>query len=123
MQIIDKRIKDKRFTDLIRKAFKAGYMEFKVLKHSIYGTLKGSIISPILSNIYLNELDKFVESLKAEFDTGSKPNINPADKILRYFKSKQSNPQTKARRQKLIGKTLYYNALAPKITYVRSADD
>lgn len=126
MQIIEKRIRDKRFTDLIRKALKAGYMEFRVFKHSISGTPQGSIISPILSNIYLNELDKFVSRLKIEFDSGSKPKINPAYNRLRYLKNKESNPEIQARIHKLILKTPYYNALDPgfkKITYIRYADD
>ena len=124
--MIEKRIRDKRFTDLIRKALKAGYMEFKVFKHSISGTPQGSIISPILSNIYLNELDKFVESLKVEFDSGAKPKINPTYNRLRHLKNKESNPEALARIHKLIMKTPYYNALDPsfkKLTYVRYADD
>lgn len=126
MKIIEQKIKDRRFTDLIRKALKAGYMEFRIFKHSISGTPQGSIISPILSNIYLNELDKFVERLKLDLDTGSKPKINPVYNRLRYLKSKETSPEVLARIHKLILKTQYYKAMDPsfkKLTYVRYADD
>jgi len=126
MAIIEKKIPDRRFTRLIWKALKAGYMEFRVFKHSITGTPQGSIISPILSNIYLNELDKFVAKLKSEFDSNSKPKINPDYNRLRYLKSKETNPEKKSRIHKLLLKTPYYKALDPtfkKITYVRYADD
>ena len=93
MKIIEQKIKDRRFTDLIRKALKAGYMEFRFFKHSITGTPEGSIISPILSNIYLNELDKLVVRLKLDLDTGSKPKINPVYNRLRYLKSKETSPR------------------------------
>lgn len=128
MEIIGKKIKDRRFTNLIHKALKAGYMELRFFKHSITGTPQGSIVSPILSNIYLNELDKFIDKLKLEFDTTSseKPKINPTYNRLRYLKNKESNPKVQARIHKLLLKTPYYKAIDPsfkKITYVRYAYD
>lgn len=126
MGILEKKIPDRRFTRLIFKALKAGYMEFRIFKHSIAGRPQGSIISPILSNIYLNELDKFIEKLKSYFDSKTKPKINPVYNRLRYLKSKESNPVIQSRIHKLLLKTPYYKALDPdfkKITYVRYADD
>ena len=72
MSVLSERIKDTRFLDLIRKALNAGYMEFRTYSHSVAGTPQGSIISPILANIFLDKLDKFILELKEEFDVGSK---------------------------------------------------
>lgn len=77
MEILSRRIKDQRFLDLIRKALNAGYYEFNKYSHTVVGTPQGSIISPILSNIYLDKLDNFVAELKEEFDLGTKASINP----------------------------------------------
>lgn len=76
MNIIENKILDRRFTDLIRKALNAGYFKFEEDKDSIIGTPQGSIISPILSNIYLNKLDRYIEFLKSDFDTGVEPKLS-----------------------------------------------
>lgn len=78
IEILEERIKDRRFINLIRKALKAGYFEFRQISISVAGTPQGSIISPILANIFLDKFDKFIEELKANFDIGSKASINPA---------------------------------------------
>lgn len=72
MKILEAKITDQRFTRLVRKALNAGYFEFKQFKHSIVGTPQGSIISPILCNVYMDKLDKYIETLKKEFNRGDK---------------------------------------------------
>lgn len=81
INILRKRINDERFINLIRKALNAGFMISKEFKNSLVGTPQGSIVSPILANIYLNEFDEFVnEKIIKEMERGvDKKNrkINP----------------------------------------------
>lgn len=68
IQTLNKKIKDTRLLQLIQKFLKAGYMENWKYNSTYSGCPQGGILSPILANIYLNELDKFVERLKMSFD-------------------------------------------------------
>lgn len=61
--LLEKRIKDDRFIRLIWKMLRTGYLEtFKPLVKPDVGTVQTSIVSPILANIYLHELDLFMEN-------------------------------------------------------------
>lgn len=80
IQILRRRIKDEHFLGLIWKFLKAGYMEDWVYHNTYSGTPQGSLISPILANIYLNELDLFIADYAKKFNRGSKRRINPAYK-------------------------------------------
>lgn len=129
MNILKIRIKDTRFLDLINKALKAGYMEFRKYSHTIAGTPQGSIISPILSNIYLDKLDKFVEELKNEFDVGTKSSINP---LYKKFANKKDRAETideslaQKSRHKILTQTPYKLDIDPdfkKLEYIRYVDD
>lgn len=64
INILEKKIDDKRFIKLIREMLQAGYLENWIFYKTYSGTPQGGVISPILANIYLNELDKFIESIK-----------------------------------------------------------
>jgi group II intron reverse transcriptase/maturase len=78
VKILSKRIADRRFLNLIQKALSAGYMEAYVPVNSLSGTPQGSIVSPILANVYLHELDVFVDSLRAKYEKGERKRVNPA---------------------------------------------
>lgn len=80
VQILRRRITDEHFIGLIWKFLKAGYMENWVYHNTYSGTPQGSLISPILANIYLNELDVFMASYAQAFNRGAKHQINPAYK-------------------------------------------
>jgi len=58
LEALRKRVSDQRMIKLIRKWLKAGVMQESILKDTYIGTPQGGVISPLLSNIYLNQLDK-----------------------------------------------------------------
>lgn len=75
IQILQKRIADERFLRLIRKFLRAGYMESTKLHATYSGTPQGGIISPILANIYLDQLDKYMKEYKQAFAKGKKREV------------------------------------------------
>ena len=70
--ILRRRIHDEYFLALIWKFLKAGYLEDWTFHRTYSGTPQGSIISPILSNIYLNEFDRYMEQYMASFRNGAR---------------------------------------------------
>jgi hypothetical protein len=84
IKLLSKKIKDGRFLELIKRFLKAGYFEFKQVHNSLSGTPQGGIIGPILANIYLHELDKFVESIIKEYSTENIRRGNPEYQKLNY---------------------------------------
>jgi len=61
LNIIQRSIPDRRFLKLLKELLEAGYMEDWVYHKTYSGTPQGGVLSPLLSNIYLHELDVFVE--------------------------------------------------------------
>ena len=86
--ILEKKIDDKRFIKLVKKLMKAGYLEDWTYNATRSGVPQGGIISPILSNIYLNELDEFVEQCINEFNKGKERTQNPEYGKLTQEKSR-----------------------------------
>lgn len=70
--ILKERICDDRFIRLIWKFLKAGYVEDWTFHNSYSGTPQGGIISPILANIYLDRLDRYMIQYAKNFDRGTK---------------------------------------------------
>jgi group II intron reverse transcriptase/maturase len=130
LEIIGRNIKDQRFLKLLRGMLKAGYLEDWKHHRTYSGTPQGGIISPLLANIFLNELDKYVEEeLVPQYTRGERRRRNPPYERL-------TRDMAKAKRQ---GDIERYGALGKqrrrlpsgdandpnyrRLRYVRYADD
>lgn len=132
IDILSKRIKDNRFLDLIWKALRAGYMEKRTFKNSLIGTPQGSVISPILTNIYLNEFDSWVQAFKEIYERGQRKRVNPQyTKIIKERKriktgKKEASLETRRDLEKAMFNTpslLHNDPDYIRIHYIRYADD
>lgn len=79
-EILSKYIQDKNLLDLIKKLVKVGYIENRKSIKNDKGVAQGGILSPLLSNIYLHELDMYIEKLKQEYNVPLKNVTEPAYK-------------------------------------------
>jgi len=77
MDILSRDIKDGRLLNLIRMCLEAGYVEDWEYHKTHSGTPQGGIISPLLANIYMHELDSFIEDiLIPQYTLGEQRTIN-----------------------------------------------
>ena len=100
IQILREQVNDSTTLNLIRKYLKAGVMENGLEKATITGVPQGSVISPLLANIYLNTLDRLWEKyglthgilVRYADDTviicKNKKNANHALNLLQYIMAK-----------------------------------
>jgi group II intron reverse transcriptase/maturase len=62
IKAVNKRVADRDIRDLLWKFLRAGVMEQGNQRETLTGTPQGGIVSPLLANIYLHQLDKYMES-------------------------------------------------------------
>lgn len=72
LNLLRRRIDDERLVRLVGRMLKAGYLEDWTFHRTYSGTPQGGVVSPILANIYLHELDVFIMEMKARFDKGQR---------------------------------------------------
>ena len=86
INILRERITDERFIRLIRKFLNAGYIEDWKFQKTYSGTPQGGIVSPILANIYLDKLDKYIKEYIRDFDKGKDRKANKERVPFEYGK-------------------------------------
>ncbi len=96
---IAKRIEDKRLLKLIRAFLKAGVMEDGLVSPSVEGTPQGGPLSPLLSNLVLDELDRELERRGHRF-------VRYADDSNIYVRSEQAGQRVMESIKRLITKKL-----------------
>jgi group II intron reverse transcriptase/maturase len=78
LSILGEKILDNRFLRLIKQMLQAGYLEDWTWNATLSGTPQGGVVSPVLSNIYMDRLDTFVETvLIPEYTRGVRRKNNP----------------------------------------------
>ena len=136
VRIVNSKIKDARFIQLLWKFLKAGYMEDWRYNKTFSGTPQGGIISPILANIYLHELDKKVTEIKKTFykprERARSPEYTKLEHEIRAIKTKINRAEG-TEKTELIGElkntrkrfrdTPCVSQTDKRLTYVRYADD
>jgi group II intron reverse transcriptase/maturase len=130
VSILSENIHDGRLLRLIEGLLKAGYLE-EWRYHATYsGSPQGGILSPLLANVYLNKLDKFVETtLVSAYTRGERRRVNPPYGALQRQESelrkKGELEQAEAfRRQKqLLPSFDPHDPGYRRLRYLRYADD
>lgn len=130
MKIIRRDIHDGRLVTLIGGALDAGYMEDWRYYETTCGTPQGGIISPLLANVYMTELDRFVEdALGPMYTRGKSRTANPAYTKVFYLLTQAREKgdlaeikRLKAERRKLLCSSPTDEDYR-RLRYVRYADD
>lgn len=139
-ELIQRRVADQRFIDLYWKLVKAGFVKgvdtnthgvpsSLVQGSLVQGSLQGSL-SPILSNIYLNELDRYMEDYIDKHKTliSKNPKIN-FSKITAHKYSETTQPDSSIFLKELKAQRAQRNQLRSRVRsgvrihYVRYADE
>lgn len=130
LSILRETIHDEPFLQLVNKLLGAGYMEEWKFHATLSGTPQGGVLSPLLSNIYLDRLDRYVEQeLIPEYTKGEKRKVNPAYKRLenQAYKARKQNRTKEAKLFRQQAQQLPYGDPNDpdyrRLKYCRYADD
>jgi len=134
INLLSKKIRDQRLLDLIRQMFNYRILSsenfyFKSNKR----VFQENVLSPLLCNVYLHELDLFMQNLKKKYDKGSSPtkndkffkklDLNKYEKALSYG---LQNCQVRSKRKNLFNKGIkpyLHDENFIRVRYIRYTED
>lgn len=131
LNTLKERFHDNRFIRLLEGLLKAGYCEDWKFRPTLSGTPQGGIVSPILANIYLDKLDKFIETLLPEYNRGNlrQPNrlyrslINKVYRLRKQGKTKEAASLSKEVNAMRLASQEIDDPNYRRLRYIRYADD
>jgi group II intron reverse transcriptase/maturase len=130
MSILRETIHDNRFLRLIENLLKAGYLEDWKYNATYSGTPQGGIVSPLLANIYLDRMDRFVEhTLLQEFNRGKQRKLSVEYNRLNataYYRQRtghQAEARALRKRLKQLPVRDPSDPTYRRLRYIRYADD
>src|SRR5436305_4837769 len=128
--ILAEKIHDGRFLRLINRVLKAGYVEGWRWHATPSGCPQGGIASPVLSNIYLDRLDQYVEQRwLPEYNHGRRRRAHRAYQLLEYAIARARRRGDRSEARRLILRRRRYPSQDPhdpdyrRLRYVRYCDD
>ena len=135
--LLGRQIRDPRLLKLIERLLESGLVGAERGGPSgLEGVPQGSVLSPLLCNIYLHELDKFVDGLVKQHDTTRtyrlrrknpdypRPELSPRVRRLPYWKRVSIAVRSrKDARREGITPTVLNDSKFIRVRYVRYADD
>jgi len=128
--ILAEKIHDGRFLRLINRMLKAGYLEDWRWHATLSGCPQGGIASPVLSNIYLDRFDQYVEQrLLPEYNHGRRRRTHRAYQLLEYAIARARRRGDRAEARRLLLRRRRYPSQDPydpdyrRLRYVRYCDD
>ncbi|MDQ3222469.1 MAG: reverse transcriptase domain-containing protein [Gemmatimonadota bacterium] len=130
LSTLGERIHDGRFLRLVRGMLNAGYLEDWVWNATLSGAPQGGIASPVLSNIYLDRLDKFVETvLIPDYTRGETRANNPVYHRMAVRRTMARRRGDRAQARTLLRQMRAMPSKDPtdpsyrRLRYIRYADD
>jgi group II intron reverse transcriptase/maturase len=128
--ILGEKIHDGRFLRLVRNMLRAGYLEDWKWNATFSGAPQGGVVSPILSNIYLDRLDNFVtDTLIPEYTRGTRRARNPVYQRLgsavatAWRRGDRAAVRSLRRQQRMLPAGDPRDLGYRRLRYVRYADD
>lgn len=116
LRILNKRITDKWFLYLIQQFLQAGYVEDWRFHQTYSGVPQGGNLSPLLSNLYLNELDQLMERRRMAFNKGT------VRKERKEYHNAENQLHRAKKKARLTGDWTRYRVLKKKVLSIQPAE-
>lgn len=130
LSTLGEKLHDNRFLRLIQHLLQAGYLEDWQYHKTLSGSPQGGVVSPVLSNIYLDKLDTFIEqTLLPKYNQEETRRRNPQYRIV-YKRMERRRKAGKLQEAKELEKQLRNLPIGDptdptyrRLRYIRYADD